>query len=918
MDDLVVGRKVELARIDSFLTAVGSRSVALFFEGEPGIGKTTVWREAIHRAESRGFAVLSCRPVEAERKLSFAALADLLEGVPPAVFESLPGPLRRALEVALLQADAGDSPVDARAVGAGFRGILLRLAEGSPVLVAIDDTQWLDVPSASTLGFALRRLEGERVRLFGTRRPAARGARDRFEIAGADLITLEPLSLAAIHQLLKSRLGRSFSRPLLLRLDQTAGGNPFFGLEIGRELLHADVRPGDRLPVPRDLQRLLRRRLARLSAATREVLLPAAAVGEPTRVLLAAALGTDPSLALEEAERAGIIELVDDRVRFSHPLYAAAVYASAPAVGRRAAHQRLAEVVEEIEARARHLALGSVGPDAAVAQALDEAGELAQRRGAPSAAAELTALALERTPAADEERRQERVVDLVDHLVLAADAPRAWEVARRELPGLRGAKRRVHVLLALSELAQWSGDWDNRDEHPVSLAKEALEAAAGEASLAARCHAALAVRLEASAEQALSHAQRALELIAGGADVPRPVHADALCVSAQNALFRGRGLDIARVEQAIELQRVAPPRLVHDRSSFKLGQWLKYVDAFERSRQLLEDARQSAIDEGDDLSLVNILTHLVVLECWAGRWPVARTLGVEYAQRKSELSPEDPRPHTALVAALSGEVETVEALEGVPPLDGLYDVIRLRPLGLLALSQDDPQAAHTYYRRALELLERGGMREPAVFRIHADAVESAIGTGKIDEARLITRELQAHARRCRIGWNRMAAARSNACVAAAEGELERAGSEINRALTASRRVPMPFELGRTFFVNGQIERRAKRKSSAKRSLEQALRIFDELGARLWAERAQEELRRIGLRPGAPGQLTESERRVAELAASGLKNREVAAQLFMSPKTVEANLARAYRKLGIHSRAELGARLANVGRAPGQT
>ena len=916
----LLGREAELAAVDAFIERASAGWSALVVEGEAGIGKTTLWRDGIRRAEARDFAVLSCRPAQAEVKLSFSALADLLEPVPGTAFDSLPGPQRHALEVALLRAEVGGSAAEPRAVAAGLRGVLRGLAASSPVLVAIDDTQWLDAPTASALAFALRRIDDQRVGMLVTRRTAAQKTREHLEIPEAQRLELERLSLAGIHELIKRRLGRSLPRPLLLRLYETSRGNPFFALEIGREILHARVGLGDPLPVPKDLRRLVRRRLGRLSPPAREALLVAAAVAEPTRALVSAALGTNPSDALEEAARAEVIELEGEQIRFSHPLYAAAIYTAAPRERRCRLHHTLAEVVSEIEDRARHLALATEAPSEELAAMLDEAAELALRRGAPGVAAELSKLAMERTPPDKSERRQDRALDLVDRLLLAADSERALEVARAEQPALIGTRRRVHVLLALSELAMWRSApaWANPEEHPVFLAERALLEAGDDASLAARAHTALAWTLESDSQAALDHSRAALGLIEDGAEVSPAIHAETLSVFARCRLFRGQGLDVARLEQAIELERTALPRLVHDRSSYKLAQWFKYVDDFERSRCGLEQARRDASDEGDDLSLVNILINLVILECWAGRWSDARTLGGELVQRFVELGwKESPTPHIALVAALTGDADTVRELEEMPPWDAVYDVIRLRPLGLLALSQGDIDAAHLHYRRALDLIDRAEIREPAIFRIHADAIESAIQAGELDEGARMTDAISGHADQSAIPWNRTVAARSRALVAAAQGDFERAASATEAALREHERLPMPFELARTLLVKGQIERRARQKSAAKASLERALALFERLGAPLWCERARQELQRIGLGRTAPDGLTETERRVAELAASGLKNREVAAQLFMSPKTVEANLARVYRKLGIHSRAELGARL-GVGPAAAQT
>jgi DNA-binding CsgD family transcriptional regulator len=913
----LLGREAELASVDAFIERAQTRWNALVVEGEPGIGKTALWREAIVHAERSGFTVLSCRPAQAEVKLSFAALADLLEPVLDRALDSLPGPQRHALKVALLHEHADGAPAEPRAVAVGLRAVVLHLAASSPVLVAVDDTQWLDASSARALEFAFRRIGGEPVGLLATRRPATRDTRDRLSISSAELIELDRLSLAAIHELLKRRLGSSVPRPLLLRVYETARGNPFFALEIAREVLHTGVRPGDPLPVPKDLRRLLRRRLGRLSPAAREALLAAAAVGEPTRALLAAALDSDPSAGLEEAERAEIVELAGERVRFAHPLYAAAIYAAAPKERRRRLHGRLGEVVAEIEQRARHLALATEAPSQELAAVLDKAADSALQRGALARAAELTELALARTPPADDERRQERVLDLLDRLMLAADSTRARDVARAELPNLTTPRRRVHALLALSDLSYWTTSWTSETEHPVGVATQALNAARGDASLEARCHAVLASYLESDSGAAFWHAQQALDVVEKGADVPAAVQAQALSALTRSKLFAGDGLDVTGLEQAIELEWPAPPRMISDRSSYKLAQWLKYVDDFDGSRRGLQQAHRAALDEGDDFSMVNILINLIILECWAGRWSAAHVLGEELAERFTQLGMAGPGPHVALVAAYTGDAEAVGQLVGSTSWEGIYDVIRLRPLVLLSLSQGDFEAAHLHSRRALELLDEGGMREPAVFRVHADAIESAVRAGNVDEGARVADAFDAHAQQSSIPWNRTAAARSRALVAAAQGDLDRALGVVEVALHEHERLPMPFELARTLLVKGEIERRAKQKSAARASLERARGIFEDLGARLWSKQARAELQRTGMRRTAPDELTESEHRVAELAASGLTNRDVAAQLFMSPKTVEANLSRAYRKLGIRSRAELGARMAGERREPAQ-
>jgi len=906
---VVVGREAELSAVEDFLDSIQDGFASLLIEGEPGIGKTTVWQEAVRSAEARGYQVLTCRPAQSETRLSFAGLGDLLEPTPEEALASLPEPQRRALAVALLRVETEGPPPDQRTISVAFLSLVRALAAARSLLVAVDDAQWLDPPSARVLEFATRRLEREPIRILVSFRSSDEPVPTFERAAGerGESLQITPLSVAALHELIKARIGRTFARPTLLKIARSSQGNPFYALEIARALSSAEEpRAGEPLPLPDDLHKLVRERIRRLPAECQEALLVVSALSAPT-------LDFVDGAAIVPAEEADIVRVAADRrVEFTHPLFASAVYGAAAAATRRELHRRLAEQMKDVEERARHLALATEHPSEQVAAMLDEAAELAMRRGASGAAVELSELALARTPPDDPERRQDRELDLVDRLVFAGDLERAGVVARERLPSLIGSKRRVHVLLALSDLAMWSSppSWFSPGGNPVSLAERALAEAGDDASLAARAHAALAEALESDTPASLAHARKALELIDAGAEVPTAVHGDALSTGVRCKLFLGRGLDVSRLEQAIELERTgARPRLVHDRASYKLAQWLKYVDEFDRSRRGLVEARREAEQEGDELSLVNILINLVILECWTGHLAEARTLGVELAQRFVELGwKEPPIMHVALAAALSGDAETVLALHDTPAKSGVYDVIRLRPLGLLALSQGDAEAAYRFYRQALELIERAGIQEPAIFRVHADAIESAIGAGELDEATRLTEAFSAHASRSSIPWNRVGAARSRALVAAAEGELDAAVSAAEGALSEHKLLEMPIELGRTMLLQGRLQRRRKQRKAARESLERALGIFEQLDAPLWADKARAELERTHLRE-APGELTPSEEQIARLAASGLKNREIAERLFVSPKTVEANLARVYRKLGIRSRAELGATIA---------
>jgi DNA-binding CsgD family transcriptional regulator len=236
---------------------------------------------------------------------------------------------------------------------------------------------------------------------------------------------------------------------------------------------------------------------------------------------------------------------------------------------------------------------------------------------------------------------------------------------------------------------------------------------------------------------------------------------------------------------------------------------------------------------------------------------------------------------------------------------------------VLALSLDDPQAADAALAPLAAPFEQEEVPDPIRPFFLPDEIEALIGLGRLDPAERLLTNFEAAARRLRRGWALMMAARCRALLLAARGDLDDASGTMGEALTLCEGLELRIEVARTLLLAGQLERRRRKKRVASEYLQKATAEFEEMGARLWAERAKAELRRVGLRPSAPDELTASERRVAELTASGLKNREVAAQLYLSPKTVEATLARVYRKLEIHSRAELGARLGGAGRAPEQ-
>jgi AAA ATPase domain len=446
----VVGRDAELREITQFLAERGSLPQAVVLEGEPGIGKTTLWLAAVEQARRAGWRVLSCRPSPAEAQLSYACLADLLAGVGDHVLQSLPSPQRRAVDFVLLRAPAGPGAADYRATGAALLSVLNRLAEEAPVLLAIDDLQWVDSSSAQVVAFALRRLK-TRVSVLGALRSSGGG--DRAQVAALPdaertrWLPVGRLSLGALHQMLRERAGRSFPRPVLARIEQISGGNPFYALELARS--SRPERAADLAPLlPGTLAQLVRARVDGLPPGVQRALLAAATLAEPTVKLVELALGATPAAALgllEAAEEGGVITFDGDRIAFTHPLLAAGVYSAATPGHRRGMHRRLAGISADPEQRARHIAAAAIRLAAESAAALDEGALRARSRGAPAAAAELLELAVKLGGDTAERR-----IRLAQHHFDAGNPPRARALLEETVAAMAPGRSRADALRLLA------------------------------------------------------------------------------------------------------------------------------------------------------------------------------------------------------------------------------------------------------------------------------------------------------------------------------------------------------------------------------------------------------------------------------------------------------------------------------------
>ena len=909
---MIFGRERELALGEAFLETGSDRIRVLRLEGEAGIGKTTLWRELTRRAGLHGFRVLSCRPPQSEAQLALSALTDLLQPLSSESFGSLPPPQRRALEIALLRAVPDGAPLDPRTLATGVRSVLGGLAADGPVLVAIDDIQWLDASSAMVLEFALRRLSDSPLAgLFALRVPErARLATDGVVPAGSlTRVQLRPLTLPALRQLLSGGALPSLSRPALVRIHSASGGNPLFALEIAREIdRRAGAGPGTQLPVPPGLRELLSDRVPELGPGAREALLAAAALTRPTSELVERA---SSARRLAAAEESGLIWLDGQRIVFAHPLYASAVYESASRARRRHMHAQLAQLVSDPEERARHLAASVTEADEHVADALERASAAARQRGAWESAADLLERARELTPTECGDVARWRGIQAAEHHVHAGDRSRARRLTEALLSEPLSRPMRADALRLLAEISY-------NDENAADARRRFLEALsyADDPRVAATIELGLGYLSGHTGDpgSGTTHAHRALALAQSVGDPALLGSALAMC-----SLFDylgGRGVDWERVNRALELEDPDMIMPLLWRPSTIAAILLLYVERFAEAREKLTAVSTAARERGDESDLGFVLLWLGWLETRTANFGAAAALSDEAASVAALTGSESTRAiglaQRALVHANTGDADETERLCAEARLllermgNAWVTVWVAAALATLAVSRSEPKAALDACEGPLAALERDGIGEPIPAFFLPDALEALIARGDLGRAEPLVDQFERRGQELDRVWAIATGARCRALLLAARGDRAGAQVAVERALTAHGRLDMPVELARTLLVRGVLERRARRRAQAKCSFEQSLEIFERVGARLWAARARQELDRLGLRRSSGDQLTAGERRVARLAAQGLTNRQVAAELYLSPKTVESNLSRVYRKLRISSRAELGA------------
>ncbi len=913
----LVGRDRELVEVAAVLDAANHGPIACVVYGPAGIGKTTLWREALARISGHGYQLLTCRPAESEAELSFGGLRDLLDGVPERVLAGLPAPQRHAVDVALLRRDADEPALGHRAVAVALLGIVRQLAADAPVVLAIDDAQWLDRPTAEAVEYVARRLTTERVCVLATVRgdqePASPfGLTEALRSDRIVRIGLAGLSLGALHSLVHERVGLSLSRPLLRRVEQASAGNPLFALEIARALAHAggQAGPGEPLPLPKSMGDLLVARIRRLPADAREVLRVVSALAAPTVELVVAALGEQVGLdGLDRAEEHGVVEVDRGQVRLVHPLFGAAARTSG--IAWRRLHARLADLVDDVEQSAWHLALASERRDERVADALEAGASTAQARGALTSAAQLWELAGLRTPAGHTAQYAARMAAAGRALFHSGDTRRAWSVLDTAAATLPAGPERARVLLELSHVVFHEG----ATQQAVSLCTQAGVEADGSRLLA----------IEAGLRQTwygthdLAGELRAIEatlqlLTEEDATADPDLAACVWMIAADVRFFTGQGIDRNLIDRSRRLLNPASTSWAAGWTQMTWRSLAKHVEDPRDARAMYADELATAVNAGDEVATGTSLMHLAEIDCWLGDWQRAR----QEAQQSMEIMQQSGSRRWrgfvlyahGLASAHIGDLDVAHAaaVEGLSLAaefdDSWVSALHLVVLGFVALCRDDPIEADRRLTRADEIMQAAGAAEPARHRFHGDHLEAVVAGGDPDRAAGLVERLERRAEVAPYPWLVAVANRSRAIVSMAQGDLEASAAAFERALAVHAALPMPFERARTLLWQGRALRRNKEKLAARAALTAAEQIFTELGASSWAERAAGELRRLGLQRGTIGELTPTEERIARLVASGMTNKEVAAATFVTVKTVEANLGRIYRKLGVQSRRSL--------------
>ncbi|WP_308314577.1 helix-turn-helix transcriptional regulator [Streptomyces gilvus] len=893
--------------LDTARAALTARSGVLF-HGPAGIGKSVL--VSALTADAVG-TVLRCSPAQEDGELPFAGLADLFAPVPRSRLDALAPELRRALNAALLR---GPEPRDGRgrlAVRAAALEVLRTLAAVDPVTLVVDGLQWLDEPTAEALAFAVRRLERLDVRVVAAERVADGEQPERLRCCPPDTaeLAVPPLTDEEVAVLVRAGTGAELPPATLRAIQDTAAGNPLYALELGRAALFGPARAGFGLPlrVPRRLRAPLLEQARTLPESVRGTLLVAGAAARPSLTLLHATGIPDPAADLAQAERLGIATAdAEGNVRFGHPLIRSSVYTDASDSDRRRAHALLARAVTEPVERARHLAYAHPYEDETIARTLMSAAESARLDGALGTAWELAGLAARRTPGDRPADRAERLLAAADFACDAGQLEEAGEAAETVL-ATGSARQRVRARLVLLRNA------GQALEGTRALIEEGLRDADGDPEAEAWLHHWAAVRglLCGELEKAAGHARYAARQAAAAGDTETRIGALATFARVRSLAGEPLAADAA-LEEALVLAGAAGGgpqswRLIRMRAILALDSD-RVAEARKQVSELLAVIAELA-------GVEEVLATLVSLTRIQARAGLCREALDTAARCSQAMAQSAPALYAAALAATAGGTaeearRLAEQAVAASEADGdrLFLLRALAALGQAQLLGGDPRgaaAAAEALRRVRELGTAMGAADPPLLHWYADLAEALVVLGETDEAGVVLREARTRVSRHTPVSVSVALERSEGLREAGLGRAREGAARLRAAVDRLRQLPLPVDLVRTLIALGTVERRSRRRSTARTVLGEALEIATRIGAAPLATRARDELARVEAASREAGpELTPTEARIAELVGGGATNREVAAELFISVKTVEGTLSRIYRKVGVRSRTAL--------------